>query len=161
MAGRLATGLDHGLDLATLPDDPAGRLAALFGAIERFGSTAGRAVLVVDGCDLLLDVDGALDLTWLPGTVPSNVRVVLTTAGSDAVDEGLRRGWTVSVVPGLDEDERRAFIATFLGRWSKGLDREHVGRLTAAPQTASPLFLRTVRVRAHVPPTPAPEKALV
>ena len=100
--------------------------------------------MVVDGADLLLDVDGAPDLTWLPLQVPALVRVVITTAGSRAVDEAQRRGWTVTGAPPLTPDERRAFTARFLARWSKGLDAVHIDRLANAPQTGNPLFLRTV-----------------
>ncbi|MFN8016707.1 MAG: DUF4062 domain-containing protein [Acidimicrobiales bacterium] len=144
LAGRIACALDPALDPATLPDDPAGRRAALFGALDRFGASGRRALVVVDGADLLVDVDGALELTWLPTSVPANVRVVVTTADHRAADEAVRRGWPVHDVPPLDDAERRQFIATFLGRWSKGLDAVHVDRLASAPQTGSPLFLRTV-----------------
>ena len=92
-------------------------------------------MLVVDGVDLLDDVDGAPDLTWLPAANSRpNVRVVLTTSGARApVDEVLRRGWPVAELPPLTDDERRTFIATFLGRCAKGLDAVHVDRLADAP----------------------------
>jgi tetratricopeptide (TPR) repeat protein len=149
LAARTIAGLDRALDLdgvdvATLPDDAAGVRSALFGALSRAGASGRRSVVVVDGVDLLIDAEGAPDLTWLPLAVPPSVRVVLTTAGPRAVDEARRRGWSVLEAPPLDEGERRAFIATFLARWSKGLDAVHVDRLAAAPQTGSPLFLRTV-----------------
>jgi tetratricopeptide (TPR) repeat protein len=144
LAARLIAALDPDTDVAALPDDPAGRRAALFSAIERAGRRPTRTVVVVDGCELLLDVDGAPDLTWLPLQVPPSVCIALTTADRRTVDEASRRGWTVRDVPPLDDAERRTFIATFLGRWSKGLDPVHVDRLAAAPQTGNPLFLRTV-----------------
>jgi tetratricopeptide (TPR) repeat protein len=149
LAGRLTVALARALggevpDLAALPDDAAGRRAVLFGALERFGASGRRAVVVVDGCELLLDVDGAPDLTWLPMQLPPGLRLVLTSASTRTTDEVLRREWAVAEVPPLDDAERRAFIASFLGRWSKGLDAVHVDRLAAAPQCGSPLFLRTV-----------------
>jgi len=149
LAGRLTIALTAAAggeppDPATLPDDAVGRRAALSGAIERFGATGARLAVVVDGCELLLDADGAPDLTWLPLQVPAGLRLVLTSASSRTTDEVLRRGWAVAEVPPLDDAERRAFIASFLGRWSKGLDRVHVDRLAGAPQTGTPLFLRTV-----------------
>jgi tetratricopeptide (TPR) repeat protein len=140
------SGLDGGppLDPDALPDDAAGRRAALFGAIDRAGRSGRRAVVVVDGCELLPDVDGAPSITWLPLALPPNVRVVLTSADPRTTDEAMRRGWAVAEVPPLTAEERKAFIASFLGRWSKGLDAVHVDRLVAAPQTGSALFLRTV-----------------
>lgn len=149
LAGRLTVALASAAgaeapDPAALPEDAAGRRAALFGAIDRFGAAGARATVVVDGCDLLVDVDGAPDLTWLPLDLPPGLRLVLTSSAARTTDEVLRRGWAVTEVPPLDDAERRAFIATFLGRWSKGLDAVHVDRLAGAPQTGSPLFLRTV-----------------
>ena len=144
LAARLATTLDPTLEAALLPDDAPGRRAALFGAIERAGTAGQPLVLVVDGADLLDDVDGAPDLTWLPLEVPSAIRLIVTTSDSRTVEEANRRGWPVGDVPPLDDTERRAFIASFLGRWSKGLDPVHVDRLAGAPQTGNPLFLRTV-----------------
>lgn len=144
LAARLIAALDPTIDTEPLHDDAPGRRAALFAAIERAEATGQRRVLVVDGAELLADVDGAPDLTWLPLQVPSTLRLVITTSDQRAVDEAARRGWPVGEVPPLDDDERRQFIATFLGRWSKGLDPVHVDRLVGAPQTGSPLFLRTV-----------------
>lgn len=149
MATRLVGALAraHGfddLDPAALPEDAAGVRAALFGVLARAGTAPHRTVVVVDGVDLVLDEDGAPDLTWLPLAVPPSVRVVLTTGGDRAVTEARRRGWPVAEVPPLDDGERRSLIAAFLGRWSKGLDAVHVDRLAAAPQTGNPLFLRTV-----------------
>ncbi|MCU1397635.1 MAG: hypothetical protein JWN62_744 [Acidimicrobiales bacterium] len=126
------------------PADPAGRRAALFAALAAAGERPQRSVIVVDGADLLSDSDGARSLTWLPRTLPPNVRVVVGTAGADAVDEARRRDWPVVTVPALDESERRGFIATFLGRYAKGLDEVHVARLVAAPSTGDALYLRTV-----------------
>ena len=144
LAARVVAAVDPEADVALLPDDAAGRRAALFSAIDRAGQRTSRTVLVVDGCELLLDVDGAPDLTWLPLQVPPSVRIVLTTSDPRTVDEATRRGWPVGEAPSLDDAERRAFIASFLGRWSKGLDPVHVDRLAGAPQTGNPLFLRTV-----------------
>ena len=144
LAARLVAALDPQADVGLLPDDAAGRRAALFSAIDRAGTGPGRTIVVVDGAELLLDVDGAPDLTWLPLQVPPTVRIVITTSDQRTVDEATRRGWPVGDVPPLDDAERRAFIARFLGRWSKGLDPVHVDRLAGAPQSGNPLFLRTV-----------------
>lgn len=125
----------------------AARRAELFAAFARAGASTRRTVIVIDGVDLLDDVDGARMLTWLPKIVPGNVRVVMTaTTGSDSgvEREALRRGLPRAVVPPLDEEEQRELIVSFLGRYSKGLDEVHVARIVSAPATASALFLRTL-----------------
>jgi hypothetical protein len=51
-------------------------------------------IILVDGADLLTDIDGAPDLTWLPKAVPRAVRVIVTTSGKRPVEAAQRRGWT-------------------------------------------------------------------
>ena len=146
MAGRLIgeLGRPDGEPAPDPPADGAGRRAALFAAIERAGHAPRRTVIVVDGVDLLTDIDGARTLTWLPTVLPPTVRVVVTTTDHGPVEEGLRRGWQQLMIPGLDEAERRELIRSFLGRYSKGLDEVHVARIVAAPATDNVLYLRTV-----------------
>ena len=97
-------------------------------------------LLVVDGVDRLADEHGAPDLLWLP----EQTRSVLTSGPGRPLERALNRGWPVLEVPPLDERERREVIATFLGRFAKGLDEVHVRRLVADDLTGNPLFLRTV-----------------
>ncbi|WP_395659928.1 tetratricopeptide repeat protein [Nocardioides sp.] len=147
LAARVLSALGRpGDDGATTPPTGAAPLrAALFAALARADLPT---VLVVDGADLLTDVDGAPDLTWLPDQLttglPATVRVVVTTAGPRPVDAALRHGWPVVEVPPLEPAERAAYVATFLGRWSKGLDPVHVEALAASPHTGNVLYLRTV-----------------
>jgi tetratricopeptide (TPR) repeat protein len=126
------------------PPDARGTRAALFEAIVRAGSSSRRTVILVDGADLLTDIDGAPDLTWLPAVVPPSVRVVVAAGGTRPVDAAQRRGWTVVSVPPLDEAERRDVTRVFLGRYGKNLDTVHVERLVSAPSTGNALFLRTL-----------------
>ena len=150
LAGRVVAELSraHGLENAIFTDPPAdsaGRRAACVAAIARAGASTRRTVVLVDGVDLLDDVDGARALTWLPAVLPSSVRVVVTaTTGSVTVAEAERRGWSVCAVPALDEAEKRDLITTFLRRWSKGLDEAHVATIVATPATGNTLFLRTL-----------------
>ncbi len=127
-----------------LPADAPGLRAALAHALLQAGAGARRTVLVLDGVDRLVDEDGAPDLGWLPAVPAGGVRVVLTSAGGRPLAAALGRGWPSLEVPPLDEDERRMLITTFLARFSKGLDEHHLLRLTQAPRTGNPLYLRTV-----------------
>ncbi|MCU1360995.1 MAG: Tetratricopeptide repeat-containing protein, partial [Ilumatobacteraceae bacterium] len=148
MAGRLVGELAraHGFagDPSMLPADAAGRRAALFAAFDHAGRSDRRTVVVVTGADLLTDVDGAPDLTWLPSSTGPALQVVLATSGGRPLAEARRRGWPVIDVPPLDDGEKRLLIRTFLGRYAKGLDEVHVAHLSGAPTTGNVLFLRTV-----------------
>lgn len=148
MAVRLGAELapQHGFESepADATANPAGRRAMLFAAIVRAGSAGRRTVMLVTGADLLDDVDGAPDLTWLPKTTPPSVRVVVTTSGERPVEAGRHRGWTVTTVPALDAAERRDFIRVFFARSAKSLDAHHEARLVGAASAGNALFLRTV-----------------
>src|SRR4051794_24606436 len=147
LAARLIVELERGHDFQSAGDPPGdapGRRTALFAALARAGAADRRTVLFVDGVDLLTDVDGAPDLTWLPKQLPTSVRVVLTAGDERPVVEARRRGWTTVDVPPLDETERRELVRLFLGRYAKGLDEVHVARLVSAPATGNELYLRTV-----------------
>ena len=148
MAVRLGAELarQHGFERepADATANPAGRRAMLFAAIVRAGSADRRTVMLVTGADLLDDVDGAPDLTWLPKTTPPSVRVVVTTSGERPVEAGRHRGWTVTTIPALDAAERRDFIRVFFERSAKSLDAHHQARLVGAASAGNALFLRTV-----------------
>lgn len=149
MARRLISELARGhrldgFDSDGLPADPAALRATLAKALSQADASGTRTILVLDGVDRLTDIDGAPDLVWLPGAPPSGVRIVLTSSGGRPLETALHRQWPTLDVPPLDEDERRTFIATFLGRFSKALDEHHVATLVACPLTGNPLYLRTV-----------------
>ena len=134
MANRLTGELYRAHELGDLPPaatDGAAARATLFAAFGRAAAGGRRSVVLVDGVDLLVDIDGAPDLTWLPAVVPPGVCVLLTTTGSRPVDAALHRGWPVLEIPPLDDTERRAMITAFLGRYAKGLDEIHVAALLA------------------------------
>lgn len=147
MADRLARSIarghgfedDHGDHT-----DAATSRVMLWTALSRAGRATRRTVIAVTGADLLTDVDGAPDLTWLPKQGAATLRIVLSSNGGRPAAEMHRRGWPTLVVPALDEAERRELIRSFLGRYSKSLDEVHVARLVAAPATGNALFLRTV-----------------
>lgn len=147
MANRLTGELYGGHGFADPPPaatDGASARSMLFGAFGRAAASGKRTVVLVDGVDLLVDIDGAPDVAWLPAVVPPSVCVLLTTTGRRPADAALHRGWPVLEVPPLDEPERRAVIKAFLGRYAKGLDEVHVATLLASPCTGNALYLRTV-----------------
>ena len=147
MANRLTGELyrGHGFDdPPAVATDGASARSTLFAALGRASAAGRRTILLVDGVDLLVDIDGAPDITWLPPVVPPSVCVLLTASSARPVDAALHRGWPVLDVPPLDETERRALITAFLGRYAKGLDEVHLAALLASPSTGNALYLRTV-----------------
>ena len=114
------------------------RLAEIFQSVP----TNQRAILVIDGLNQLEDRDGALDLVWLPASLPPNVRLVVSTLPGRPLDEWLRRGWSTVEVQSLSQSEKALLINDYLKQYAKRLPGDLVEDIAAAPQTGNPLFLR-------------------
>jgi hypothetical protein len=108
------------------------------------------------GCILLFDAVNQLattrdrELWWWPEKWPSNIRVVFSTLPGDSLREMASRGWTgeefVVRIPLLAPDEKSAIMEGYLKLFSRALEPKLLDKVLAAPQTANPLFLRTVLV---------------
>ena len=106
------------------------------------------------GCILLFDAVNQLattrdrELWWWPEKWPSNIRVVFSTLPGDSLREMARRGWTgeefVVRIPLLAPDEKSAIMEGYLKLFSRAVEPKLLDKVLAAPQTANPLFLRTV-----------------
>ena len=126
-----------------IPDEPAA-LRAAFANVLHLAAAKGRAVLVLDGLDQLEDRDAALDLVWLPPQIPNNVRLVLSTLPGRPFDELRKRAWPTLEVEPLEPGERNQLIREVLTQYAKSLSPARAERIAVAPQTANPLYLRTL-----------------
>lgn len=118
-------------------------LVAFTNALKQ--ASINRTVLiVVDAVDQLEDRDGALELAWLPLTLPSRVKVVLSTLSGPTLEASRRRQWPLLEMRPLDKRRKKKLVNEWLSRFSKRLNDRDLRRLVDAPQTALPLFLRTV-----------------
>jgi nephrocystin-3 len=114
--------------------------------LERLSQQGGGIILL----DALNQLTSPLDrqLDWWPQEWPENIRVVFSTLPGDAWRAMQGRGWAadgwcITVQP-LQSDEKREVMKLYLQRFSRALEPALQERILAAPQTANPLFLRTV-----------------
>lgn len=122
---------------------------ALHMAVARVAQThAGgqprKLILILDGLNQLEDRDGALDLAWLPGVIPSKVRLLLSTVSGPTFLELSRRGWSRLDVELLETSERMQLVVAYLGRYGKRLAEEQVARIALNVKCANPFFLRSL-----------------
>lgn len=118
-------------------------LIAFVNALKQ--ASINRTVLiVVDAIDQLEDRDGARELAWLPLTLPSRVKMVLSTLSGPTLEASRRRQWPLFEIRPLDKRRKKRMVSEWLSRFSKRLNDRDLRRLLDAPQTALPLFLRTV-----------------
>ena len=131
---------------AAPPADLAGLVAAVPAWLERLSQAGGGVILF----DALNQFGTATDreLKWWPREWPDNIRLVFSTLPGDVWREMEARGWTAPdwllTVPPLRPGEKRSIMGLYLQQFSRALERPLQKRIFAAPQTANPLFLRTV-----------------
>jgi hypothetical protein len=102
-----------------------------------------HVVLLIDAINQLDATHGGPGMTWLPHRLPENVRVILTTLESPALEALRRRELSVVTLEPLDEDDAQAIIKAFLDRYRKQLDKEQRALLLAKTDAGKPLYLLT------------------
>jgi tetratricopeptide (TPR) repeat protein len=141
---RILAELQWRFDLhPTVPDQPKA-LRRAFADMLSMVAARGRVVLVIDALNQLEDHEGALDLVWLPPVIPTNVRLILSTLSGRPLNELRKRDWPTLKVEPLSSDERLQLIAKYLEQYAKGLSRPRAERISAAKQSATPLYLRAL-----------------
>jgi tetratricopeptide (TPR) repeat protein len=103
----------------------------------------GRLVLVVDAIHQLSAQAGASPIAWIPDEVPPNIRLVVSADGATK-EELLRRGWDELELDPFPANARRDLLATFRDRYGKDMPPGLREEIVAAPNTGSPLFLRSL-----------------
>ena len=129
-----------------IPQDLATLINSVPSWLERLSAQGGGIILL----DALNQLTSPLDrqLDWWPQEWPENIRVVLSTLPGDAWRAMQGRGWTTDdwciTVDALRPGEKREVMNLYLQRFSRALEPALEEQILAAPQTANPLFLRTV-----------------
>jgi tetratricopeptide (TPR) repeat protein len=148
LGARSGVGDDVPTDAAELEAAFAVRLGRAAAALQlRAGAgevRTPRVVLVLDGIDVVRNHDGIVDVTWLPVTATADASLVLAASPGDVLDALERRGCATLRLEPLTEDERRRAAVAYLALFAKVLSPALLAKLTAAPQTGSPLFLRAL-----------------
>lgn len=126
-----------------IPDEPHALRIAFANALH-MAAAKGRVVLVLDALNQLEDREGALDLSWLPPTIPAGVRLVLSTLPGRPLTELQKRSYPTLAVAPLEPAERERLIVEYLASYTKALGPALRKRIAAAPQCANPLYLRAL-----------------
>ncbi|MEI6604470.1 MAG: DUF4062 domain-containing protein [Verrucomicrobiota bacterium] len=114
--------------------------------LERL-SEQGGGILLIDAVNQLGSARDR-ELWWWPEQWPANVCIIISTLAGDSLREMQRRGWitedlVIRVQP-LQTGEKHAIMDSYLKLFTRELEPRLQEQILAAPQTANPLFLRTV-----------------
>lgn len=126
-----------------IPDNP-DALRMAFANTLHMAAARGRVVLALDALNQLEDREGALDLAWLPPSIPANVRLVVSTLRGRALTELQKRDYPTLAVRPLEPAERERLIVDYLASYTKALGPALRGRIASASQCANPLYLRAL-----------------
>ena len=106
-----------------------------------------RIVIVIDGLDKLDARENAHDLIWLPHVFPKSVRLIVSSSTDAFVTDVMtkRKGVELLTVQPMTEADRKHFVRTYLTlRSSKRLTEDQEFKIAQAPQTAHPLYMKTL-----------------
>jgi len=99
-------------------------------------------LVVIDGINQLSG--RALELGWIPPTIPPGVKLIISSTVEQTLVDLRRRGWEELGMQPLKEPEREAVVVRFLAEYRKALSAEQVKRIAEDVKCSHPLFLRTL-----------------
>ncbi|MCB0712320.1 MAG: tetratricopeptide repeat protein [Ignavibacteriae bacterium] len=111
---------------------------------EHLAAEAGIPVLII--IDALNQVGGdSSRLGWLPGIIPSGIRLMVSITPGVPYDILSERGWEeLKVLPLEDEEIRQSIVVRYLGEFHKGISPHQLRLLITDKKASSPLYLRVV-----------------
>jgi WD40 repeat protein len=114
--------------------------------LEKAGKI-GKTVIVIDALNQL--ESGMDDLYWIPGTLPANVKLIISFKRGDENAERYYRkqeepgGMILAAVkPFNSEDDRKAIVVAYLEQYFKELDEPCIKSLINSDGAENPLFLK-------------------
>jgi hypothetical protein len=146
MLWRLALELQANLGIAEEVPQETNDLVRFFRELLVKVPAERRVIVVIDAIDQLDPTERARELTWLPRTLPSHVKLLLSCIDEPGTDQPVLQrarhlGLIERAVPPLDDTERRQIVRDVPLLSAKMLDDDQIDRLLANPATTNPLFL--------------------
>ena len=104
-----------------------------------------RVVLLIDAVNQLDSAYGGPGMAWLPDHLPPDVRVILSSLQSPALESlrARRQGPIEVTLPALDDKSASAIVDGHLRRYTKKLDDKQRACLLAKAEARNPLYLVT------------------
>ncbi len=133
-------GAAYGAD-AAVPEDYS-RLVTVFREHLDLPTRDRPLLLFVDGVDQLVPGDPAIELGWLPATLPAHVRIVISTSALPVTDQSPQPQLEVRIPP-LTESEGWAMLDRWLADAGRKLtENQRQAMLTGFARCPLPVYLR-------------------
>lgn len=139
IATELKRNFDIRLNIPKKIEDPGDLFSAFLQAVP-----AGQSLLlVIDGLDQFADTIERR-LTWLPGALPKNVSLLLSTSLDEQKQILERKSFPVFELGPLDATTIKALTSSYLDIYSKKLPQQLLDEIGGFPQAGNPLVLFTL-----------------
>ncbi len=126
-----------------IPTDPKKIVEAFPEWLARAAAKS-RFILILDALDQLEDRDNASDLSWVPYSFSTNIRLIVSTLPGRSLDALKRRNWPEMNIRPMEKDEKRKYITEYLLQYRKHLSPTQIERIVKKKHTTNPLYLRTL-----------------
>jgi tetratricopeptide (TPR) repeat protein len=130
---------DIRLNIPKKIEDPGELFSAFLQAVPAQQSL----LLVIDGLDQLADTLERR-LTWLPNTLPQNIKLLLSTSLDEQKQILERKSFPVFELSPLDATNIQALTTSYLDIYSKKLPQQLLDEIGDFPQAGNPLVLFTL-----------------
>lgn len=103
-----------------------------------------NVILVIDAIDEINVDNEYSNYSWLPSSLPKNVKVILSARNYSSLGELKNYNHKRLEINSLRVKERVNFIINYLGQYRKKIDRQAIDNIASVEATANPLYLTTV-----------------
>ncbi|XP_071959589.1 uncharacterized protein [Antedon mediterranea] len=109
---------------------------------------SGKVTIVLDALNQLDTGAGTTgdeqELKWLPKSLPSGVKMVLSTLPGKAYDAVAANNWPTFEIFPLQPNEKKQIITEYMTLYAKTLSEEQMNMILDADQTSNPLYLKSL-----------------
>ncbi len=131
-------------EIPSKPEELQGSFPNWLFRCEHLAKEAGIDVLIVIDAVNQLDQAGER-MSWLPETIPSGVKLLISTTPGDAADRLAERPWSeLRVEPLEDARIRQSIVVRYLGEFRKGVSPAQLRSVIDDEKASSPLYLRLI-----------------
>lgn len=103
-----------------------------------------RVLILIDGLDQLLSASGEDRLQWIPGNLPSNVSLLVSTSSASQSEILHKMGFAMELLKSIQPDAIDDITSGYLASWSKKLPAALLERIAAFPLAGKPAVLFTL-----------------
>lgn len=121
-------------------ESPRDLISAFFNAVPKEKTV----LIAIDGVDQLIPDNNNQRLQWIPESIPSNVRLMITTSSESHREILTRKGYPMVMLKPASSQAIRTMVINYLSHYSKQLPEKLLQKITGFALAGKPLILFTL-----------------